>query len=642
LKYLRSWFCIFLIKKEINPMIAKNPKKGSKKTYRSFNPKRMSIEFADALKLDLQSAGTMMAGNEVAALYRDTQIEKFLSKFSLLTDDTADLLEEEAFEKFFKCNETMAQVNLHFQCMVDDDPVAFPQSDERVKLVLRRARALAHYVLTPLSEDEYFYGCKSSIGSSIGVPYSNTAPERKYLYPISVSDKRLAPLWHRYMLFNPEFALAIANLNEHNPKDMFEEVGASRATTVEKSANSRRMIAVEPVVNMFFQQGLMSALVRRLKVVGIDLARVPDKHVYLAWVNSLTASLDTIDFSSASDCVSAGFLRWLIPVKWYSAISLVRCPEMKIKGNNIPLEMISTMGNATTFPIETLVFWCIAVSSAMTVAEPQSKSLLPNENYFGSCSVFGDDCITPSSVTALFMAATKAVGFTINMDKSFFDGGYFRESCGGDFYRGYNVRPVYLRAPTNNKLSSLEPWLYALMNRIIPKYISYFGSLQYVYGRALFEAVFAIFRKERLLVKVVPDWFPDDAGLKIGGDLFRFQRAYDFRCSKLSRSDQGVWQFNYCRFQYRYKEDHHSHLRYCLMKKQYLGTLSSLLSYEEDNLFVTFDNLDYSKEMPFRFLRKESLKTRHRYNVRKLGGYVVASAVTAHWSPNVAAVTVTG
>jgi len=296
--------------------------------------------------------------------------------------------------------------------------------------------------------------------------------------------------------------------------------------------------------------------------------------------------------------------------------------------DTVGLEMISTMGNATTFPLETLVFWSIAVSATMTIAEPNSLSILPNTKYFSSVSVFGDDCITPSNVTACFMAATVAVGFIVNTDKSFFNGGCFRESCGGDYYRGYNVRPLHLEAPTSNKRSNLEPWLYAFANGIIKKYISYFGSLSYVYDKELFRYLFATFKKERLLVKVVPDWFPDDSGLKIGDECHRFQSAYDITFSKVSLSDQGVYAFNYCKFNYLHKESWDDHLRYSLFLKQRVGDVPRWLD-GFSSLHGSVERTIALKKIP---VYRRPLK--HEYNIRRLGGYVVAKGYTPSWSPN--------
>jgi hypothetical protein len=47
--------------------------------------------------------------------------------------------------------------------------------------------------------------------------------------------------------------------------------------------------------------------------------------------------------------------------------------------------------------------------------------------------------------------ALEAFGLKINERKSF-SNGFFRESCGGDYYRGYDVTPVYLRHQCRDEL----------------------------------------------------------------------------------------------------------------------------------------------------------------------------------------------
>jgi hypothetical protein len=394
-------------------------------------------------------------------------------------------------------------------------------------------------------------------------------------------------------------------------------VEESRATTVDKTTNSRRMIAVEPTVNMFFQQGLMTALVKRLSNVGIDLSSVPEKHRTLARQGSITGRLSTIDFTSASDCVSIELLRWLIPPKWFSKLDLVRSRSMNIEGEIHELEMISTMGNATTFPIETLVFWVLAVSTARTAKESKlSRSVIPKWNTLDLASVFGDDCILPDYATNDFIEITESVGFIVNRDKTFYgpvSEQPFRESCGGDYLRGIDVRPYFLKAPAGTRVSFLEPWLYTIANGLIPKYMSYFGDLQYVYNRELFEVIFRIFNQYSIKVKIVPDWFPDDAGLKIGKDFFRFRSSYDFVPEMVRIDKHGTKWFRYLRFQYRKRENWFDALRYADKLRFLSSTLNRRTRLGEP---VIGRNI------------------KHVFNIRRIGGYVVATARTSHWEVN--------
>lgn len=586
-----------------------------KKAKRSFDPKQVAIVLAEALKRDLQPTSHVLVGQEAASLFCDTQIDKFLSKFTL-SNDQAALLETEAFEKFLEVNQEMAVVNSKFLNLRDDSLMKSLGCSHEVDLCLRRARALAHFVLSRFDMDEFFLGCKSSQGSSIGVSFSDTSPERKYSYPISVSHEKLVPLWRNYMKYDSRFSESIRLMNSSIISDEFIFEGASRATTVDKSTDSRRMIAVEPVVNMFFQQGLHYAMRKRLESVGIDLPKVPAKHERLAFEGSITSKFDTIDFSSASDRVSREFLKWLIPPQWFAMIDLCRSSCMKIQDRNIDLEMISTMGNATTFPIETLVFWCIATSVARTVNDNGKREVMPDYRTFSLCSVFGDDCILPAGSSDLFIEVSETVGFVVNRQKSFYNGGHFRESCGSDYFHGVNIRPVFLRAPHNQNMSSLEPWLYSSANGLLKKYRMYFGDLSYVYDKELFKTLFRLFNQNTIKIKIVPDWFPDDSGLKIASDLFRFQRHYSFSLSTIAKSVHGTYKISYCRFRYRQKEVWNEYLRYSLyLKGSYVSDLKAYV------------NIHGKAKWPYSDFKSE---LKHEYPVRRIGGYVVASALTSH------------
>jgi hypothetical protein len=190
---------------------------------------------------------------------------------------------------------------------------------------------------------------------------------------------------------------------------------------------------------------------------------------------------------------------------------------MSIGDVDVDLNMISTMGNAVTFPLETLVFWSLAHSTRLQLEGTLSH--FPEWEDRHLCSVFGDDCIVPSHMALDFIKVMESVGFICNEEKSFYADERFRESCGGDYLRGYDVRPFYLKSPSSNRMSALEPWLYIIGNRLISKYMLCFGKRNYVYDKELLRVLFGLFQKYNLEIKVVPMDFPDDAGLKISDDL---------------------------------------------------------------------------------------------------------------------------
>jgi hypothetical protein len=85
------------------------------------------------------------------------------------------------------------------------------------------------------------------------------------------------------------------------------------------------------------------------------------------------------------------------------------------------------MGNGFTFELESLIFFAIASCSCDA----------------GIVSVYGDDIIVPSQYATDVMKNLEMCGFSLNWDKSFIDGP-FRESCGGDYFEGFDIRPVYV------------------------------------------------------------------------------------------------------------------------------------------------------------------------------------------------------
>jgi hypothetical protein len=368
------------------------------------------------------------------------------------------------------------------------------------------------------------------------------------------------------------------------------------------------MIAIEPTANMYLQQGLMRVMYKRLRKVGLDVTNLPRTHTALAQSGSITGKLATIDFSSASDCVSVSLVNYLFPEEWLRWLHNTRTTHIDVLGERVKLECYATMGNATTFPVETLVFWSLAVASYMyytnSTAHRNSTLLarnrLPAQFELDGVSVFGDDCILPCDVSQHFIAVTTDLGFIVNEEKSFYDGKPgFRESCGGDYLYGREVRPLFIRAPTSNSKSALEPWLYTIWNGVNRKFISTFGPLKYVYGRETYKLISSLFAQYNLKVKVVPCDYPDDSGL-VSPDSRRLLTCYGLVYSKVAVNLHGSVRFTYLRFKYWEQVERHDHLHYALWKHKLANAFGVKVEFEE----------------PF-----------NKFPVRRKGGYYVASSV---------------
>ena len=577
-------------------------KRSSKKKRTLFSPDEIVTKIHQAIKRDLGGSLTLSSLQEyedaqsVKRYFADRQCTELLKKYCAEGGVGQDALELKTFEKFLEVNEHMRAYR----------EITLPTSNRisrhtpEDQKVLLRARALMGMVLSPFTMVEWAQECKHSTGSSIGVPFTDTSMERKFIYPISTTANA-KPIFDVFLRLDQDLGAAVEELNHGTVQvaQKYDVVVGSRATTVEKNDSIRRMIAVEPTANMYLQQGLMNMMYRRMAKVGLDVQSLPNKHKVLALLSSLTHENATIDWSSASDCVSIGLLHWLLPERWWAAVDVVRCDTMTVKGQDVQLNMFSTMGNAVTFPLETLVFWTIG-HAVLLSEDTTTNTLFPEWEDLGMVSVFGDDCIVPTSLAVKYMEAMSRFGFIVNNEKSFFEHEGFRESCGGDYLHGYDVRPLNIRAPVSTSMSALEPWLYIMMNGFYKKYISYFGPLTYVYDKELWRTFAQIFSDYGLQLRLVPGYYPDDSGFQMSEDILRFTDNYQFRLAKIGRSEHGTYHFSYCSFRY--------HKKYRYMKH---------------------DGLRYNA-----WLRHPaaSNNTDDWALPKRVGGYVVAKSTSVHWT----------
>lgn len=206
------------------------------------------------------------------------------------------------------------------------------------------------------------------------------------------------------------------------------EIHCGKLVTVPKSWKTDRTVMIEPWLNSFFQLGIGRLMAARLKRQGVDVTdQVKNKN--LAQIASLTGALATLDLSSASDSISVELVRHLLPTDWYDLLSCLRTSMCEYEGEGFPLEKFSSMGNGFTFALETLIFWAL-VSSL-----PGCSSIT---------SVYGDDIIIPTEAVPKALLVLRSAGFSVNMEKSFWTGA-FRESCGGDYFSGFDVRPFFIK-----------------------------------------------------------------------------------------------------------------------------------------------------------------------------------------------------
>lgn len=265
--------------------------------------------------------------------------------------------------------------------------------------------------------------CKGSQVSSAMKFASRPDVTSEFLYKARLSLP-LLPSWSA-LLADQEYGFI------GNP--MMPVVKGNRITFVPKTAKTDRTIAVEPHVNVFFQNGLGRMIRRRLKTraqIDLDDQTLNQR---LARQGSIDDGLATLDLEGASDTICRELVRDLLPEDWFSWLDSARSHWGTLDGEVIHYQKFSSMGNGATFDLESLIFW--ALSSAVVE--------LTGYNSFW-VNVFGDDIVVPSGAADEVIRILELVGFLVNRQKSFTQGP-FRESCGLDYYLGFNVRSVYLK-----------------------------------------------------------------------------------------------------------------------------------------------------------------------------------------------------
>jgi len=261
----------------------------------------------------------------------------------------------------------------------------------------------------------------------------------------------------------------------------FTATEISQYSFVNKNVTVARGICTEPTINMWFQLGAGKLITERLshhwgiciektdastveynrctKSLSAQPERAPQHEAnrVLARVGSSTGRLATLDLESASDSISLKMLRWLLPRTFLSVLETLRCSSTQLPtGEVVGLNMVSTMGNGYTFPLQTMIFTAVVVAVYRYFGIP-FVSRGPVESR--TLGVFGDDIIVDTSVQRHVVRALELLGFVVNRDKSFVEGP-FRESCGADFFNGIPVRGVYIQ-----KLRTLQD-LFSAINRL--------------------------------------------------------------------------------------------------------------------------------------------------------------------------------
>jgi hypothetical protein len=235
----------------------------------------------------------------------------------------------------------------------------------------------------------------------------------------------------------------------------------ARVCIVPKDSRGPRIISCEPTELMYIQQGLMRKLYGVIEAHPLTKGQVnfTDQTVNrtLAQIASEFGGLATIDLKDASDRVSLQLVKEVFPPRWVEALEACRSKSTLLPdGRVVDLNKFAPMGSSCCFPVEALVFWAASVSSILRQLFSERtggwQTVVPERWVWAqlraglkfSVHVYGDDIITESKYIDAVVKGLETVGLLVNREKTFREGP-FRESCGGDFHKGFDVTPVRVR-----------------------------------------------------------------------------------------------------------------------------------------------------------------------------------------------------
>jgi HD-GYP domain-containing protein (c-di-GMP phosphodiesterase class II) len=340
-----------------------------------------------------------------------------------------------------------------------------------------------------------YFGPKASVGWDANFPASEKISR--------LTTTHKASTYLENGLFFSGFPTADGDVI-YNALSAVNVVDGGKLGTVPKDKTKCRVIMTEPSVNGALQLAagvyLRDALAERgLKISGHDSPAATRNNLIASiasrfWESKLYA---TLDLKNASDSLSDALVRRLMPREWYEFMRDVRSEWVDIPSSSGSvterLNVFCTMGNGFTFPLQTLIFTSLAValrSVAFNVTPDYMLNQRDDPLGHLKVSVFGDDIIVPQKLANQMVDLLDFVGLVVNRDKSFTEGPFF-ESCGGDYYKGSDVTPCYVRdlkhrAGLSVAFNSLLSW--SVTHNVDIKQTLYFIARR-LYGQNSFNFV---------------------------------------------------------------------------------------------------------------------------------------------------------
>jgi len=230
----------------------------------------------------------------------------------------------------------------------------------------------------------------------------------------------------------------------------------ARVCLVPKDFRGPRVICIEPKENQFAQQGLMDILYRLVSRCVLTNRSIS----FLDTETSRAACFDyryaTIDLKDASDTINLVLARLLLPRWVFKLVTRYRSRGVKtLDGQIVKTNCLATMGNATCFPLETLLFWAISLATMINLRDSYPIRMRKHLNL--DIRVFGDDIIVPLWSCDAVARSLEAAGLIVNTAKTC-QFSLVRESCGQWVFAGDAIKIVRFKSLDVSDYRSYIQW----------------------------------------------------------------------------------------------------------------------------------------------------------------------------------------
>lgn len=375
-----------------------------------------SIETGESLNLDSfpESLRRLAVGSLVDPIL--LRYIRQLLLFSYKANVTHDITTtEKAFKAFSEVNASVSEFSSDLAT--------------RSSKLLDKARRHCQSVLFGLREKDFI--------PSHG-PGASTTPKEIWKHAFSTIDSSICPADWFACYYNADHNAELCE------RQWNEEISA-KLIAVPKDSRGPRLICVHPAEAIWIQQAVRRALEKSISRKRYAKGPWPQGHIFfdnqdvngrIALLSSRSRRYATLDMKEASDRIADTLVQILFGSK-YKMFGCCRAQKVLIPavGDNPSrcedIHSYAPMGNATTFPVQSLVFWAICVASLQSQGFHQP----------GAVFVFGDDIIVPSECAEVVINDLESFGLLVNRTKSFWRGA-FRESCGVDAFNGVDVTPI--------------------------------------------------------------------------------------------------------------------------------------------------------------------------------------------------------